>query len=125
MTVATKRQARKPTPKRAAPAADNVVAAAPPAPAKVKQALGENELAGLCAEAFEAHDYQAERTRFDTLGRKWTFRPDKLNDHSILSLRLERLEDVAEDHISTHILGSDMGKPMIEDVVRALDRKLA
>lgn len=98
--------------------------AAKPAAEKPAAGLGENELTGLFAEAFEAHDYQDERVRFDTLGRKWTFRPDKLSDHSILSLRLERLQDLAEDHISTAYLGSDLGKPMIEDVVRKLDGKL-
>jgi hypothetical protein len=97
----------------------------PKADAQAVAALGENELHGLFAEAFEAHDYQDERVRFDTKGRKWSFRPDKLNDHSILSLRCERLRDVAEDNISTAILGSTMALPMIEDVVRKLDGKLA
>lgn len=97
----------------------------PEADAQAVASLGENELRGLFAEAFEAHDYQDERVRFDTKGRKWVFAPAKVKDHSVLSLRLERLQDFAEDNIPTNILGSDLGKPMIEDVVRKLDGKLA
>lgn len=95
------------------------------ADAQPAAALGENELIGLYREAFEAHDYQDERIRFDTKGRKWSFAPSKVKDHSVLSLRCERLQDVAEDTISTAILGSTMAMEMIEDVVRKLDGKLA
>lgn len=90
-----------------------------------KGALSEHELTGLFAEAFEAYDYMDERVRFDSRNRRWTFVPDKHRDHSVLRLTLKRLEDVKEDRISTAILASDLGKPMIEDVVRRLDEALA
>lgn len=114
MAAAPKRQARKPAVKRAAPAV-----------AKPKGALTEHELGGLFAEAFEAYDFQGERVRFDSAGRRWTFRPEKRADHSALALRVKRLEDEREDFISTAILASDLGKPMIADVVRRLDEALA
>lgn len=39
--------------------------------------LGANEVAGLVEEAIYAHDMQDIVIRFDTVGRKWTFRPDQ------------------------------------------------
>lgn len=96
-----------------------------PGGSRPKGALIEHELAGLFAEAFEAYDMMGERLRFDSLGRRWDFYPDKAGDHSVLRLKVTRLEDVREDTISTAMLASDLGKPMVEDVVRALDRALA
>jgi len=92
---------------------------------KAASALGENELTGLFAEAFEAYDMADERVRFDSKNRRWQFRPDREGVHSTLHLELKRLEDVREDHISTAILGCEKGRPMIEDVVRKLDEALA
>lgn len=91
---------------------------------KAASVLGENELSGLFAEAYEAYDMADERVRFDSRNRRWQFRPDRQGVHSTLHLELKRLEDVREDHISTAILGCDMGRPMIEDVVRKLDEAL-
>ena len=39
--------------------------------------LGANEVNGLVEEAIYAHDMQDVVIRFDTVGRKWTFRPDQ------------------------------------------------
>jgi hypothetical protein len=39
--------------------------------------LGANEVTGLVEEAIYAHDMQDTVVRFDTVGRKWTFRPDQ------------------------------------------------
>lgn len=39
--------------------------------------LGANEVTGLVEEAIYAHDMQDAVVRFDTVGRKWTFRPDQ------------------------------------------------
>ena len=89
------------------------------------QTLGVNELHGLALEAFEAHDAQDERKRFDSRGRKWVFGPAKVKDCSVLSLSIETPAMVAEDHISTQYLGSDLAMPMIDDVIRKLDGKLA
>lgn len=86
--------------------------------------LIDHELQGLFAEAFEAYDMQDERLRIDTANRRWTFTPEKLNSQSVLRLQLKRLEDVREDTISTAVLASDLGRPMIEDVVRKLDASL-
>lgn len=89
------------------------------------RALGEHELAGLFAEAYEAYDYQAERVRFDTLNRKWWFGPDRRGNDSVLLLKLTRLEDEREDTIPTPVLASELGRPMVEDVVRALNKALS
>lgn len=88
--------------------------------------LSDHELTGLFAEAYEAYDYQDERIRFDSLGRKWTFRPDVSGGHSVLALDVAR-DPVAfqADQIATSLLASDLGKPMVEDVVRALNKALA
>lgn len=89
------------------------------------QALSDHELTGLYAEAFEAYDMVDERVRFDSRNRKWVFVVVKREEHAELLLKLHRGQDVREDHISTAILASEMGKPMIRDVVRALDGALS
>lgn len=83
--------------------------------------LGEHELNAICAEAYEAYDYQDERVRFDTLGRKWTFRPEKVGaGESVLYLEVKTLTVQRSDTISTALLASDMGREMATDVVRNL-----
>lgn len=85
------------------------------------QGLGPNEFAAICAEAWDAHDFQDERIRFDTLGRKWTFRPGKVRDvESVLELIVSRIDVSRTDTISTAVLASDMARDMIADVVRAM-----
>lgn len=116
MTVATKRQARKSTPKAAK--------VAPERKPKSRAVLGDHELTGLFAEAYEAYDMQMERVRFDTAGRRWWFVPESRQGQSVLLLQLKAVYGDApprEDTISTHLLASDLGREMVEDVVRRLD----
>lgn len=82
--------------------------------------IGEHEFTAICAEAWEAYDYQAERVRFDTLGRRWQFRPDKNGVNSVLSLEVKRLGEVRGDTISTAVLASELGRDMIADVVKTM-----
>ena len=96
-----------------------------PGGSKPKGALTEHELGGLFAEAFEAYDLQFQRIRFDSRNRKWEFTPEKAREQSVLLLRVTRLADVREDTISTALLASEMGREMIEDVVRKLDEALS
>ena len=91
---------------------------------KPQAALTEHELTGLFAEAYEAYDLQDERVRFDTRNRRWLFRPDRQGNDAVLLLQLKRLNDVREDTISTALLASDMGRELVEDVVRKLDEAL-
>lgn len=83
--------------------------------------LGEHELAAICAEAWDAYDrFPDEVVRFDSLGRRWGFLRDQDAGHSVLRLRVSRLDAEQSDTISTAILASDMGRPMIADVVGRL-----
>ena len=92
-----------------------------PGGSKPKPAVGEHEFAALCDEAFEAYDYQAERGKHDTTGRRWTFRPEKVGaGESVLWLEARRLDAIASDTISTAVVASDMGWDMIADVLRGL-----
>lgn len=93
---------------------------------KALGALGQHEVAALGREAFEAYDYQGERVRYDSRGRKWTFRVDKVPPgHSVLSLILSRLDEERSDTIATSVLASELGEPMCVDVVAALSEALA
>lgn len=83
--------------------------------------LPEFELSGLFAEAFEAYDMRDDRIRFDSKGRKWTFRLGATNDQSELHLTLTRLNDERTDKISTALIATEMGSEFIEASVRALD----
>jgi hypothetical protein len=88
--------------------------------------LTEHELAGLFAEAWWAYDMAGDaQVRFDSIGRKWTFQPSRHADHAILELIVARGEEQRSDMISTAYLASDLGKPMIEEAVRALDKGLS
>lgn len=83
--------------------------------------LPPHEFEAICAEAYEAYDYQGERVRFDSLGRKWTFRPDKVGvGQSVLSLEVRLLDSVRLDTISTAVLASDLGREMVADVVKTM-----
>lgn len=88
--------------------------------------VGENELVGLNAEAFEAYDMQDERIRFDTVGRKWSFTPEKMAvGESVLRLVVERPPGAAiKDTISTAFLASDLGRDMVADVVARMSDAL-
>lgn len=90
-----------------------------------RRKLTEHELAAICAEAFEAYDYQDERIRFDTLGRRWQFRPDKVgHGESVLTLEVLLLETVRTDRISAALLASDIGREMVADVVARMSEGL-
>lgn len=83
--------------------------------------LGVHELTGLSAEAYEAHDYQDERIRFDSLGRKWTFRPGQSGGHSVLELILKHGEDECTRTIGTEKLGTDGSREIVAQTVREMD----
>ena len=106
-------------PKRVKPDADEAPAAVP--------GVGVHELAAISDEAFEAYDMQGERMRFDTVGRRWTFRLGKINGgESVLELIVERAPDAYRvDTISTALLASEMGRPMVADVVKTMHEALA
>lgn len=89
------------------------------------QVLSEHELTGLFAEAFEAYDMMDERVRFDSLHRRWVFVVVKPEQQSELLLKLQRGKDVLEEFIPTPILATALGRPKIEEVVRALDGAVA
>jgi hypothetical protein len=91
----------------------------------LSSALGENELAGLFAEAFEAYDYADQRVRFDTLARRWTFQLYQTANQTELHLILKHGEDERSDRISTALVASELGKGLIEDTIRALDKALS
>jgi hypothetical protein len=87
--------------------------------------LPPHEFDAICAEAYEAYDYQAERVRFDSIGRKWTFRPDKIGQgESVLSLEVRLLDSLRLEYISTGILASELGCDMVTDVVKAMAEAL-
>lgn len=90
-----------------------------------KRVIGALELDAIRQEAWEAYDYQQERIRFDTLNRKWIFRLGKAGVYSVLEMSIERLAEVHTDTISTAFLASDLGRPMIADVVDKLNKALA
>ena len=96
--------------------------AQPSAPAP--SSLPAYEVTGLCAEAFEAYDFRDERVRFDSLGRKWTFRLGQTNDQSELHLIVAKLNDERTDKISTALLSTDLGMDFVVESVRALDAAL-
>ena len=72
-------------------------------------------------EAFEAYDMQDERVRFDTLGRKWTFRPDKDGDHGVLSLILRLGPDARERTILNSLLAADKAHDALKAQIEELD----
>jgi len=51
-----------------------------------KPALPALEWAAIIRECYEAYDYQDDRLRFDTLGRKWTARLDKDGNNMVWRL---------------------------------------
>lgn len=90
-----------------------------------KTGVSPTELAAIAAEAYEAYDYQAERVRFDTLGRRWAFYGDLITPgHSVLRLEVKRLDVVHTDTISTAVLASELGRDMCADVVEKLAEAL-
>lgn len=95
-----------------------------PGGSKKRPKVGDAEYEAICREAFEAYDFQDERVRFDSIGRRWQFRPDKLGPASVLSLEVSRLLDKTTDTIPTPVLASDLGQPMVADVIKAMMERL-
>jgi hypothetical protein len=101
--------------------------AQPSAPAP--SSLPAYEVTGLCAEAFEAYDFRDDRVRFDSLGRKWTFRLGQTSDQSELHLIVSKFNtwgsaEERTDKISTALLSTDLGMDFVVESVRALDAAL-
>ena len=87
-----------------------------------KPSLPVHEWAAIVRECYEAYDYQDERVRFDTLGRKWIARLDKDGNNMVLSIELIRLTTSYTKTISTHLLGTDSPFSHIEKAMLELDR---
>lgn len=87
-----------------------------------KPLLGEHEWAAIMRECYEAYDYQDERVRFDTQGRKWTARLDKDGNNMVLMIELRRITLAYTENISTHLLGTDSAYQHIEKAMAELDR---
>ena len=88
----------------------------------VKPLLGEHEWAAIMRECYEAYDFQDERVRFDTQGRKWTARLDKDGNNMVLAIELSRLTTSYREAISTHLLGTEAPFSHIERAMLDLDR---
>jgi len=89
----------------------------------LKRTLHAPELNGLSEEAFYAYDMQTEQIRFDTLGRRWEFRPDvaQPGNRACLLLEVKRLDTVKEYRIANDQLGINKGQDLIADAVASLD----
>ena len=86
-----------------------------------KPALPALELNAIGREAFEAYDYQDERVRFDTLGRRWVFVVEKEPPGtSVLRLTLSRLSDSLTSTIPTSVLACDAGLPACSEAVATM-----
>lgn len=87
------------------------------------QVLSEHELAGLFAEAWWAFDMaMSECVRFDTKGRRWAFTLDKVNGVEMLDMRVTGGGQERRETLTADYLRSDIGKALIEDAVRSLDK---
>ena len=83
-----------------------------------KRTIGKLELEAIGREAYEAYDFQQERLRYDSLGRKWLFRVEvKPPGESVLMLSVGDRSDT----ISTALLPTDIGPALCGEVVAALD----
>ena len=87
-----------------------------------KPALPALEWAAIIRECYEAYDYQDERVRYDTQGRKWTARLDRDGNNMVLSVTLSRLTTSYTETISTHLLGTDGAFSHVEKAMLELDR---
>ena len=87
-----------------------------------KPALPALEWAAIIRDCYEAYDYQDDRLRFDTLGRKWTARLDKDGNNMVLAIELSRLTTSYREAISTHLLGTEAPFSHIERAMLDLDR---
>jgi hypothetical protein len=83
--------------------------------------LGHNEITGLVQEAIWAHDMQDDVMRFDTLGRKWTFRPDQNLGHTIFYIECAIPALSEHREMSNNRFGLDGTGEEIEAIIRALN----
>lgn len=87
--------------------------------------LGEHEMSAIAREAFEAYDFQEERVRFDTKGRKWVFEVEVIPPgHAVLRLSVSRLDDARTTTIPTSTLGCDAGQPACYAAVSAMSEAM-
>lgn len=86
-----------------------------------KQAIGENELAGLQLEAWDVAHSQEESIRFDTLGRRWRFYPNQtLTNHAEIVFEVRKGEDVREHHHSRAAYGTETAREQSDQIVSDL-----
>ena len=88
----------------------------------VKPLLGEHEWAAIMRECYEAYDFQDERVRFDTQGRKWKAQLDRNDNNMVLRIELSRVQTAYSENISTALLGTDSPFAHIEKAMLELDR---
>lgn len=88
----------------------------------VKPLLGEHEWAAIMRECYEAYDFQDERVRFDTQGRKWKAQLDRDDNNMVLRIELSRVQTAYSENISTALLGTDNPFTHIEKAMLELDR---
>jgi len=88
---------------------------------KVTSSLGEHEAVGLVEEAIYAHDMQDVMVRFDTLGRKWTFRPDVEQGQTVFYIECA-IPSVTESlTISNSRFGLDGSRDEVKSAIEQLD----
>ena len=87
-----------------------------------KPALGEHEWAAIIRECYEAFDFQDERKRFDTLGRRWTAQLDRDDNNMVLRIELSRVQTSYSEQIPTNLLGTENAFQHVERAMLELDR---
>jgi len=87
-----------------------------------KPALPALEWAAIIRECYEAYDFQDERVRFDTQGRKWKAQLDRDDNNMVLRIELSRVQTAYSENISTALLGTDNPFTHIEKAMLELDR---
>ena len=83
--------------------------------------VGKHELEALTREAFEAYDMQDDRIRFDSMGRKWSFRMSSESGHWELLLVLQRGLAEEAERVPQLTLGSSAGMSAVFERVSKLD----
>lgn len=84
-------------------------------------ALAPYEVHGLVEEAIYAHDMQDVIVRYDTMGRKWTFRPDQDKGHAVFFIECS-IPAVTENlTISNSRFGLDKSRDEVQSAIEQLD----
>jgi hypothetical protein len=87
------------------------------APAKI----GELELQGLQAEAWQVYESQEDSIRFDTTGRRWRFYPDQtLTNEAIIVFEVRKGEDIREHRHSRAAYGTETAREQSDKIVADL-----